>query len=79
MEVLSATVCCKENQVFRIIMEKESTEFINLAPCVFMHQFSESYVMWSPTTERLGHVQKRIKMKIKGIQAAQESFCTSNA
>lgn len=28
---LSVMVYCKENQVFRIIMKKESTEFTNLA------------------------------------------------
>lgn len=31
---LIALVCCKENQVFKIIMKRESTEFINLALCV---------------------------------------------
>lgn len=39
---LSAMVCSKENQVFRIMMRKESTEFINLAMSVLIYQFSES-------------------------------------
>lgn len=57
---LIALVCCKENQVFKIIMKRESTEFINLALCVSMHQCPESCVLWSPSTERynrLGDVQ----------------------
>lgn len=75
----SAVVYCKEDQVFRITVEKESTGCISLALCVFMHQFSESCLLWSPATEKdnsLENAQRRIKRIIRGIQAAHDSFCT---
>lgn len=78
---LSAMVCSKENQVFRIMMRKESTEFINLAMSVLIYQFSEScHVVFSHRkVQETGRCSEKHKNYNKRHSSCTRQLLTSSA